>query len=110
MFRVILTNDNGPGRRFGAVIDEQGAEIGTAHDYPYGGRGFAVHTREFGGFVPVDSVEFVRCPVCAATFAGLVEEFGTGRKVAATCKTCRHFIDEAHADWQEFTGRAPGAK
>lgn len=50
--RIHLTDNDGPGRRFGNVVDQQGNTIGSAHDYIYGGRGYAVHTERFGGFVP----------------------------------------------------------
>jgi hypothetical protein len=59
-FRVRLTDDNGPGRRYGQVLDDAGNQIGDASDSIYGGRGFAVHTRPFGGFVPEEQIEFVK--------------------------------------------------
>jgi hypothetical protein len=58
-FRVRLTQDNGPGRRYGFVLDDNDNIIGSAQDTTYGGRGFAVHTRPFGGFVPMEQIEFV---------------------------------------------------
>lgn len=59
MFRVRLTEDRGPGRRHGEVLDDAGNVIGSAADYIYGGKGFAVHTRPFGGYVPCDQIQFV---------------------------------------------------
>jgi hypothetical protein len=61
-FRVRLTEDNGPGRRWGDVLDDNGSVIGSAHDSIYGGRGFAVQTRPFGGFVSTDQIDFVDQP------------------------------------------------
>jgi hypothetical protein len=58
-FRIRLSQDDGPGRRIGEVLDDSGNVIGSAQDYTYGGNGFAVHTRPFGGFVPMEQVEFV---------------------------------------------------
>lgn len=58
-FRVRLTRDNGPGRRSGEVLDDAGNRIGDASDYIYGGRGYAVHTRPFGGFVPESQIVYV---------------------------------------------------
>lgn len=59
-FRVKLENKRAvPGRRYGQVLDDNGNQIGDASDYIYGGRGFAVQTRPFGGFVPVEQIEFV---------------------------------------------------
>lgn len=52
--RIHLTEDNGPGRRFGYVVDADGNVIGSAHDCTYGGRGYSVQTENFGGFVPDD--------------------------------------------------------
>lgn len=51
--------DTRPGHRFGDVLDEDGTVIGSAHDSTYGGRGFVVHTKPYGGFVPCDQIEFV---------------------------------------------------
>ena len=50
--QIHLTDDDGPGRRFGNVVDDDGKTIGSAHDYIYGGAGYAVHTVRFAGFVP----------------------------------------------------------
>lgn len=58
-FRVRLYRDNGPGHRSGHVLDDAGNRIGDAHDYIYGGRGFAVHTRPYGGYVPAEQIDFV---------------------------------------------------
>lgn len=62
-FRVRLTidkyNSDQPGKRYGDVLDNDGNRIGDASDYIYGGRGFAIHTRPFGGFVPLEQIEFV---------------------------------------------------
>ena len=59
MFRLRLTEDNGPGRRHAEVLDADGKVIGSAMDYTYGGLGYAVHTKPFGGYVPLDMIEFV---------------------------------------------------
>lgn len=60
-FRVRLDDPTAkPGSRWGDVLDDSGVRIGDASDYIYGGRGFAVHTRPFGGFVSEDQIEFVR--------------------------------------------------
>ena len=48
-----------PGQRSGEVLDDAGNVIGSASDYIYGGRGFAVHTPAYGGFVSTDQVVFV---------------------------------------------------
>lgn len=48
-----------PGRRYGYVIDANDAVIGDASDRIYGGRGFAVHTAPFGGYVPSEQILFV---------------------------------------------------
>ena len=58
-FRIRLIGDNCPGRRTGDVLDDDGNIIGSAHDSIYGGHGFAVHTKPFGGFVPEDQIDFV---------------------------------------------------
>lgn len=47
-----------PGSRSGEVLDSDGQVIGSASDYIYGGRGFAVHTRAFGGYVSSDQILF----------------------------------------------------
>ncbi len=58
--RVKLEDPNADsGRRYGYVIDESGNVIGDASDRIYGGRGFAVHTAPFGGYVPADQIVFV---------------------------------------------------
>ena len=57
--RVRLIDDRGPGRRSGDVLDDTGKVIGSAHDYPYDGRGYAVHTKPFAGFVPESDIEYV---------------------------------------------------
>jgi hypothetical protein len=62
MFRVRLTEESrerGPGSRVGVVLDDDDNPIGSASDWAYGGKGFAVHTRPFGGYVPLDQIEFV---------------------------------------------------
>lgn len=58
-FRIRLTDDGGPGRRAGRVLDSDGNEIGSASDVTYGGRGFSVWTRPFAGFVPNEQIEIV---------------------------------------------------
>jgi hypothetical protein len=58
-YLVRLTNKAArPGERSGAVLDAAGNVIGNASDYIYGGRGFAVHTKPFGGFVPSEQIVF----------------------------------------------------
>ena len=42
-----------------AVLDDDGNEIGHAHNVTYGNRGFSVWTRPFAGFVPIEQIEFV---------------------------------------------------
>lgn len=60
-FRVRLEDPKAkPGSRWGDVLDDNGVRIGDASDYIYGGRGFAIHTRPFGGFVSEEQIEFVR--------------------------------------------------
>lgn len=61
-FRLQLTNDEGPGHRSGYILDDDGNRIGDASDFIYGGRGFAVHTKPFAGFVSIDQIEFVGTP------------------------------------------------
>ena len=58
-FLIHLLDDNGPGRRYGNVMDNNGNVIGSASDYIYGGRGYAVNTKPYGGFVPEEQVEYV---------------------------------------------------
>jgi hypothetical protein len=58
-FRLRLTEDNGPGRRYAQVLDGKGEIIGDASDFIYNGSGFAVHTAPFAGYVPVEQIEFV---------------------------------------------------
>lgn len=41
------------------VRDEFGARIGYAMSYTYGGTAWAVHTREFAGYVPFDSKSII---------------------------------------------------
>jgi hypothetical protein len=48
-----------PGFRFGQVVDDNGNQIGRASDYLYSGRGFAINTAPYAGFVPLDQVQFV---------------------------------------------------
>lgn len=45
----------------GRVVDDYGNTIGEASSYTYGGTAWAVHTREFGGYLPFDSacIEYV---------------------------------------------------
>lgn len=58
--RVRLDDPDAPaGRRRGYVLDEAGEIIGDVSDRIYGGRGFAIHTAPFGGFVDAGQVEFV---------------------------------------------------
>lgn len=59
MFRLRLTEDDGPGRRHAEVLDDAGAVIGSAYDYVYGGRGFSVWTKPYAGYVPMSQIEFV---------------------------------------------------
>jgi hypothetical protein len=60
-FRIRLNpGHSGPGTRVGAVLDDDGNRIGSAHDWPYKDRGFSVHTRPFAGFVPREQIEFVQ--------------------------------------------------
>lgn len=47
-----------PGRRSGVVMNSSGEVIGYASDYIYGGAGFSVHTKPFGGYVPSDQIVF----------------------------------------------------
>lgn len=58
-FRVRLTEDNGPGRRWGQVLDNDNNVIGEASDYTYRGKGFAVHTKPYAGYVPENQIIFV---------------------------------------------------
>jgi hypothetical protein len=51
--------DAPPGRRHGSVIDLDGEIIGSASDGTYEGRGFAVHTNNFAGYIPNECIEFV---------------------------------------------------
>ena len=56
---VRLTDEHAqPGNRSGDVLDSDGKVIGSASDYIYGGAGFAVHTRAFGGYVPTEQIVF----------------------------------------------------
>ncbi len=48
-----------PGRRFGTVVDEHGTVLGSAQDYTYSGRGWAVHTKPFAGYVPDEQIVIV---------------------------------------------------
>lgn len=58
--RIKLKNKRAPaGRRYGQVLDENNNVIGDASDAVFGGRRFSIHTRPFGGFVPVEQIEFV---------------------------------------------------
>ena len=64
-FRVRLDDPKAPaGKRSGAVLDDRDEVLGTASDYIYGGAGFCVHTRAFGGYVALEQIEFVEaaCP------------------------------------------------
>ena len=58
-FRLRLTSDDGPGSRHADVLDDAGNVIGSASDYIYGGRGWAVSSRPFAGYVAEHQVEFV---------------------------------------------------
>jgi len=59
-FRIKLRDRKAkPGQREGSVLDDAGNVIGSASDYIYGGSGFAVHTRPFGGYVAENQIEFV---------------------------------------------------
>lgn len=58
-FRLRLVEDNGPGSRHADVLDDNGKCIGGASDYIYQGRGWAVHTKPFAGFVPEEQIEYV---------------------------------------------------
>lgn len=59
-FRVRLTTDEGPGRRDGYVLDDSDNIIGSASDATYNGRGFAVHTKPYAGYVPEEDIIFVQ--------------------------------------------------
>lgn len=48
-----------PGSRIGSVVDANGNTIGSAQDYTYAGRGFAVHTKPYAGYVPCEQIVFV---------------------------------------------------
>lgn len=48
-----------PGHRSGYVLDDAGDIIGDASDYIYSGRGYAVHTGPFAGFVPAEDIVIV---------------------------------------------------
>ena len=59
-YRVRLRDkDAPPGRRSGLVIDLDGEIIGSASDYTYSGSGFALHTSNYAGYVPIADIEFV---------------------------------------------------
>jgi len=59
-FRVRLDKPKARlGMRRGVVLDNAGNVIGDASDYIYGGTGFCVHTKPFGGYVPNDQIDFV---------------------------------------------------
>lgn len=58
-FIIRLDRDNGPGRRSGSVLDDAGNVIGDASDYIYGGRGYAVHTAAYAGFVSESEAVYV---------------------------------------------------
>jgi len=59
-FRIRLDDKRArPGQRSGKVLNDAGEVIGSASDYIYGGSGFAVHTRPFGGYVSADQIDFV---------------------------------------------------
>jgi hypothetical protein len=63
MIRIRLLSDNGAGRRHGEVLNGEGTVIGSAQDYTYDGRGYAVHTVPFAGFVAEHEVEYVPQPL-----------------------------------------------
>lgn len=59
-FRLRLTNpDAEPGKRCAFVLDDNDNVIGHAQDWTYGGSGFAVQTKPFGGYVSEEQIEFV---------------------------------------------------
>ncbi len=43
----------------GVVLDSEGNAVGSYSDCAYGVRGFAVHTKEFGGFVKRDELQIL---------------------------------------------------
>lgn len=55
----LTPGDRSPGARSGLVIDRDGTVIGDASDYIYGGRGFAIHTRAFAGYVSAADVDLI---------------------------------------------------
>ena len=59
-FRIKLHGD-GLKERYpnGVVVDEEGEIIGGVDSYTYGGYAFALHTRNFAGYVSFDECEFV---------------------------------------------------
>lgn len=60
MIRIKLNDSNAaPGSRWGVVLDEHGSIIGEAHDSTYHGRAYAVHTKAWAGFVPLEQIEIV---------------------------------------------------
>ena len=59
-FRVRLHVEDHPTvSRWGDVLDDDDNVIGSASDFIYGGRGFAIHTKAYGGFVPSENIDFV---------------------------------------------------
>lgn len=60
-FRVRLQKESSkePGRRHVDVLDDAGNVIGGGYDYIYGGAGFAIHTKPFGGYVPEGQLVWV---------------------------------------------------
>jgi hypothetical protein len=61
-FRLLLTRDEGIGRREAAVLDAAGNRIGYASDSIYAGRGWAVHTGPYAGYVPEAQIEYDAAP------------------------------------------------
>lgn len=59
-FRVRLDDPKArAGERSGDVLDDAGNVIGHATDHIYGGRGYCVSTKPFGGYVPAEQIDLV---------------------------------------------------
>jgi hypothetical protein len=59
MVRIQLTSAADASYPSGLVLNAAGEVIGDAQSYTYGGCAFAVHSRDFAGWVPMSQVEFV---------------------------------------------------
>jgi hypothetical protein len=59
MIRIQVTHKGNYPR--GRVLGAEGNVIGEASSYTYGGAAWAIHTRDFGGYMPFDSkgIEYV---------------------------------------------------